>query len=206
MKLEKTALVSFPRSGRHLIHALFAKGYGLPGDHIDRARPDANEFPFVVSHDISTTQDVDGRRCIVMIRCPFAALLSFMKLMHPGEVTKEKFEWALFNPGNPTTTNQCGWIEYWKRFAEHHVLSSPYPNPRIIVGYQNFIQNPRRWLKVMTTFAGGHFDLDRALHQECIGLRNHCWRHPFYQDEDLVARMSRALEPQLSQVRSLKII
>lgn len=205
MLQNKAALVSFPRSGRHLMHTLLSRGFGFPDHHIDRGNPSAGNHQFVVSHDISLRQDQDGRRCLVMIRCPLESLISFHKLMNPEDQNRERFEWSLFAESNPTTTNRCGWVAYWKKFADHHVLSRDYPNPRLILGYKTLVSEPHSALRNVAKFFGGGFAMGAALKHP---IRRHSTlkEHPIYQDESLVERITAALEPQLSAVKGLGVI
>jgi len=161
--MTKTALVSFPRCGRHVMHSLLSAAYGVPPGHMDRANPEAHTRDLVVSHDVNPSLEGDDRKCIVMIRGPLECLHSYMVLMHPNELTFEKFKWALFCNDGPR--NQCGWVNHWKQFVQHHVLTpdSRYANERFILPYQRLINDPRGSMQEVTKFLGGQPNLDRAM-------------------------------------------
>lgn len=201
----RACVVSFPRSGRHLIHKALTAGYGFSPRHIDRKNPEAKNWPIIVSHNTQPYLDADGRHCIVMIREPFEALVSFLKLDFPKEVTLAKFRQVLAGPndGGPTDS---GWLEYYKRFARHHVLSTDYPNPRLIVGYEQLMARPQRTLLEMAMFLGGEFDLAKALKATGpIEFKHNHLKSPLYSPE-LKGEIERALQPEVGMLRERGII
>lgn len=156
-----SCIVSFPRSGRHLTHKALASGFSLPLGHMDRANPKANSRRLVVSHNIQPEIELDGRHCIVLIRDPFEALSSFLHLEWPEDATVSRFLWALEDQGgNSHSTSKNNWLKYYRSFVRHHVLPTNYPYqcPRLILGYKQFMENPRDTLQGMVDFVGGEFD------------------------------------------------
>ena len=177
------------------MHALLSSACGEIPEHRDRANPKADERDLVVSHEITPRLELDGRKCIVMIRDPFECLHSYFKLMHPTELTAKKFEWALYSPVVNGENNKSGWIAYWKHFVDYHVLKSDalYPNERMLVPYERLIQYPGAVLRNVINFVGSEGDQFKALAEVNVSKRNHGRLHLW--TPELMDRVRFDLEP-----------
>jgi hypothetical protein len=203
----KTCIVSFPRSGRHLTHKLLASGFGLPLGHMDRANPEAHSRRLVVSHNIQPVLERDGRHSIVMIRDPFEALSSFLKLEWPEDVTVERFKWALQDQnGSNHSTSKSNWINYYRAFTAYHVLSPEYAYlcPRIIIGYKQFMEKPEETIEEMVKFVGGEFDMDAAMNAvgQIAPKHNH-FDSPLIEVKPIIEK---ALQPEIEKLKTKGLI
>lgn len=199
-----TTLISFPRSGRHMVHKMLTAGYGMSPAHVDQLSPGAVDAPITVTHDVVNGSELFGRRRIVLIRDPLQCFASWFVKDYNDEFCVSGFRERVF--GAPECT---GWIDYWKDFVRQYILwhSRVESYQQVTLGYWQFVNNPELCLRRMVCQIGGSFDMHAAMGSvDGVAYRNDHRDFVFYQDTELTARIKQALYPEVAQVAQMDLI
>lgn len=204
--MNKTCILSFPRSGRHLLHTALTAGYRLTSPrHVDQGNEEAVRAKLVVSHNVAPRPEIGKCHCIVMIREPIECLISFFLRNFPKERTLKKFKQVLEGECEGNRVGM-GWLYYYQHFVRAHVLSEVYSHPRLIVGYEQLVGRPRETLLNIAQFVGGRFDVSRALKTtEPIEFTHNHFKSHLYSPQ-LKGEIERALQPEAGLLRERGII